>query len=303
MKPSPPHPRAHPRARLAFTLIELLVVISIIALLIGILLPALGAARETARTAVCLSNNRQMSIAYTSYATDNSDYSVSMVGQNEFDNSPSRMLPQDGRLWWTVHFVMGGYLANGQSFVCPSMGGEHPILEAESDTDVNRRNRKWARSDYGYNYGFLGSSLGNKYAAPSSVPVNIRSQTPRLDHIRRATETITFADSMDFGRLIANATTEPEGVPYLYPEQDDPFIQFGFADARHHRSFTPLEAQEFASTLGGSIINVGYADGHAAGMTINKYNDPYQKEELTDVDRSKGSTRAAPPYNNAWDLK
>lgn len=58
----------------AFTLIELLVVISIIALLIAILLPALKAARESARAVQCLSNERQLGIAYAAYAADSDDY-------------------------------------------------------------------------------------------------------------------------------------------------------------------------------------------------------------------------------------
>jgi prepilin-type N-terminal cleavage/methylation domain-containing protein len=83
--------------RRAFTLIELLIVLAVIGLLAALLLPVLATVRERARRTACISNLRQIGLAFRMYEQDNTGlpYRLSLLSPTYLKTAALFVCPND----------------------------------------------------------------------------------------------------------------------------------------------------------------------------------------------------------------
>lgn len=102
------------RARAGFTLIEILVVVAIIAVLAAFLLPVLSKAKEKSRQTTCLSNQRQLFIAFDGATIDNQETFPGIDGA------------EDGSVW---HKELAPQIKSTKIWRCPSAKSEQGDMD------------------------------------------------------------------------------------------------------------------------------------------------------------------------------
>ncbi|MDW8106940.1 MAG: prepilin-type N-terminal cleavage/methylation domain-containing protein [Armatimonadota bacterium] len=211
-----------------FTLIELLVVIAIIAILAAILFPVFAQARESARSASCLSNLRQFALATLKYVQDYDE----VFPQSVYSMDSVLLLPGTNDRVFTVYDAVMPYMKNIDILVCPS---NRPGIDwAEILSRIRlRTSGNFRYASYAYNFALF---------QDPSLPPGLFENDPvvPMAALQDPVNTIMFYDSVY--KHPSDPVIDPICPPPLFIFHTTTFP----GDPRHKNG-----------------ININFADGHA----------------------------------------
>jgi prepilin-type N-terminal cleavage/methylation domain-containing protein len=206
----------------AFTLVELLVVITIVALLVAVLLPAIAKAREVARRAICMSNQRQLYVSCSAYSMDFQDalpplsggYMTSGMGARgyiygEDANSAVRKFLRD---YCQVKLAMGattsGLFLSRQSMIfCPSM-----VVVTQPGDDCWDHHSGYAFRAFGWFSGSL--DFGTSRFTFATAPGPLGPKLFMLDYIMN-TQTSQLDNGNNHGFAGGNVTAGDASIKWV----------------------------------------------------------------------------------------
>jgi prepilin-type N-terminal cleavage/methylation domain-containing protein/prepilin-type processing-associated H-X9-DG protein len=231
----------------AFTLIELLVVIAIIAVIASMLLPALGKVKQKGQQIQCLSNHKQLTLAWAMYANDSSDkipYSMTRVRSPAAWPSGYQNFDGANRSNWDVEYDLK------QSPLWPYTGESHGIFRcpAEQSTVVPKagplKGRRVRRLRSMAMNAWMGGEDGAFNAAPnlSSPPWRLYRSLNDLTE-PGPSQLIVFGDQRE----------DMNGYPNLY------FDTSGYPD----RPVLTQFAGDLIPFYHGGATSYSFADGHS----------------------------------------